>query len=137
MNYTSMILIMFVSGLLSSMYVWADKLSDIRISINDIYMIFLMTAWMCFFMALLHKDTKIILISAAVLAILYYAIRNQLFVTANQYFKGMIPHHSMAVLTSKRLLENHHPSLSSEEQQFVKNIIITQENEIRWMKLRE
>jgi Domain of unknown function (DUF305) len=136
MNYTSMILIMFVSGLLSSMYLWADKLSDIRISINDIYMIFLMTAWMCFFMALLHKDTKIILISAATLAAVYYAIRNQLFVTANQYFKGMIPHHSMAILTSKRLLENH-PRLTNDEQQFVKNIITTQENEIRWMKLRE
>lgn len=136
MNYTSMILIMFVSGLLSSMYVWADKLSDIRISINDIYMIFLMTAWMCFFMALLHKDTKVILISTAALAAAYYAIRNQLFVTADQYFKGMIPHHSMAVLTSKRLLENH-PRLTSEEQQFVKNIITTQENEIRWMKLHE
>ncbi len=131
-----MILIMFVSGILSSMYVWADKLSDIRISINDFYMIFLMTAWMCFFMAANHKDTRIIAISIAFLAAIYYAIRNQLFVTANQYFKGMIPHHSMAVLTSKRLLENH-PRLTTEEQQFVKNIIKTQENELRWMKLRE
>ena len=136
MNYTSMILIMFVSGLLSSMYIWADKASDIRISINDFYMIFLMTAWMYFFMALLHKDTRILAISALILAALYYAIRNQIFITADQYFKGMIPHHSMAILTSKRLLQNH-PRLTDEERTFVKNIITTQEREIQWMKLRE
>lgn len=136
MNYTSMILIMFVSGLLSSMYIWADKLSDIRISINDFYMIFLMTAWMCFFMALTHKDARILIISAAALAALYYAIRNQTFITADQYFKGMIPHHSMAILTSKRLLQNH-PKLTDDERNFVQNIITTQEREIQWMKLRE
>lgn len=136
MNYTSMILIMFVSGLLSSMYIWADKLSDIRISINDFYMIFLMTAWMCFFMALTHKDIRTLVISAVALVALYYGIRNQTLVTADQYFKGMIPHHSMAILTSKRLLQNH-PRLTDEERNFVQNIITAQEREIQWMKLRE
>ncbi len=131
-----MILIMFVSGLLSSMYIWADKLSDIRISINDFYMIFLMTAWMCFFMAALHKDIPILGISAAALVAIFYAIRNQTFISADQYFKGMIPHHSMAILTSKRLLRNH-PRLTDEERNFVQNIITTQEREIQWMKLRE
>ena len=136
MNYTSMILIMFVSGLLSSMYIWADKLSDIRISINDFYMIFLMTAWMCFFMAALHKDTRTLAISAAALVAIFYAIRNQTFISADQYFKGMIPHHSMAILTSKRLLQNH-PRLTDDERNFVQNIITSQERDIRWMKLRE
>jgi uncharacterized protein (DUF305 family) len=55
-----------------------------------------------------------------------------MFVTKSQYFKGMIPHHSMAVLTSKRLLDN--PSLSHDERKFVVQIIMTQEREIAWMK---
>lgn len=131
-----MILIMIISGLLSSMYIWADKLSDIRISINDTYMIFLMTAWMCFFMAATHKDLCVLAISAAAIAAIIYAIRNQLFISPDQYFKGMIPHHSMAILTSKRLLQND-TGLTDDERTFVKNIITTQEREIRWMKLRE
>jgi len=136
MNYIQMILIMIISGLLSSMYIWADKLSDIRISINDAYMIFLMTAWMCFFMAATHKDIRVLAISTVAIAAIIYAIRNQTLISPDQYFKGMIPHHSMAILTSKRLLQND-TGLTDDERTFVKNIITTQEREIRWMKLRE
>ena len=99
-------------------------------------MIFLMTAWMCFFMAALHKDLRVLAISAAAIVAIFYAIRNQTFITADQYFKGMIPHHSMAILTSKRLLQ-HNPRLTDEERRFVTDIITTQEREIQWMKLRE
>jgi len=46
----------------------------------------------------------------------------------------MIPHHSMAVLMSKRLLNNDN-TLTDSEKKYVKNIIETQEKEIEWMKL--
>jgi hypothetical protein len=37
-HYTAMFLIMLLSGALTTMNLWADKLSDFRWSINDVYM---------------------------------------------------------------------------------------------------
>ena len=37
-----MFFIMIVAGALSTMNVWVDKISDIRFSVNDLYMILLM-----------------------------------------------------------------------------------------------
>ena len=48
-HYTIMFFIMILSGLLSTMNVWVDKLDDISFSINDAYMTLLMTGWMFFF----------------------------------------------------------------------------------------
>jgi uncharacterized protein (DUF305 family) len=45
-------------------------------------------------------------------------------ISDKQYILGMIPHHSMAVLMSKKLLEDKTSIISS----FVQNIIDTQEH---------
>ena len=131
-----MIFIMIISGLLSSMYVWAEKWSDVRISINDLYMIGLMTGYMIFFMSLFGREWAIAALSAAFVAIILYAIRTQAFVSRNQYYKGMIPHHSMAVFMSRKLLESN-PALKEEETRFLRNVIATQSAEIDWMKMRQ
>jgi hypothetical protein len=123
---------MAISGLLSSMSVWADKVNDMRLSINDIYMIVLMTAWMTFLMSILHKNIAYSFISGLVILITYYAIRKQLFINIKDFYRGMIPHHSMALLMSKRVLEK--DGLSKKDVDFVKNIIKTQSAEIEWMK---
>lgn len=135
-HYAIMIVIMLISGVLSGMWVWADKPSDIRLSLNDVYMVLLMTALMIFFMALLDKQYVWLTGSALVALAILWLIRTQTFIDKRQYFKGMIPHHSMAVHTSKRLLEND-STLSGAEAQFVNNIIQTQNQEIQWMKIRD
>jgi hypothetical protein len=127
-----MIIIMIISGLLSSMSVWADKVDDMRLSINDIYMIVLMTAWMTFLMSVLHKNTTYSFISGLVILATYYAIRKQLFINIKDFYRGMIPHHSMALLMSKNVLEKE--GLSKKDREFAKNIIKTQSAEIEWMK---
>ena len=135
-HYLTMILISLISGVLSGMWVWADKPTDIRLSMNDLYMVVLMTSFMIFFMALLNKDYAWLVGAAIVAGLTLYAIRTQAFVNRLHYFQGMIPHHSMAVLTSKRLLTNHSHELSEDEKMFVKQIVDTQEREIAWMKSR-
>ncbi len=130
-----MIVIMIISGFLSSMYVFSNTLDDVRISFNDFYMIGLMTGYMVLFMGLLNRDWLTMALSTAFVLSMYYLIRSQRFVTKQQYFRGMIPHHSMAVLMSRRLLEND-TSLTKEESAFVDNIITTQQREIAWMKSR-
>lgn len=129
-----MILIMILSGLLSSMSFWSDKLSDMRLSINDLYMIVLMTSWMVFFMYALSGNYTMAAISSIVIIGTYYAIRKQLFVSKRQFYSGMIPHHSMALLMGKRVLEKRE-ELSPGDKWFIQNIVKTQEDEIKQMKL--
>jgi uncharacterized protein (DUF305 family) len=132
-HYIVMFFIMILSGPLSTMNVWADKWSDVRLSINDAYMTLLMTGWMFLFMGLYYREQVIVLIGAVLVAVNMWCIRTQFLVTNEQYVKGMIPHHSMAILMSKRLLENQPPVISS----FVKSIVTTQEKEIQFLKRME
>jgi hypothetical protein len=128
-HYTIMFFIMILSGLLSTMNVWVDKLDDIRFSINDVYMTLLMCGWMFLFMGLFYKETTIFFIGLLLVVVNMLCIRNQFLVTETQYKLGMIPHHSMAVHMSKKLLEK-----ENNIPQFVKNIINTQEKEIEFLK---
>jgi hypothetical protein len=119
---------MILSGLLSTMNVYADKLDDIRWSLNDIYMTTLMTGWMITFMSIYYKDVKPLMIGSCIVIFSFYAIRSQLFISQDQYLLGMIPHHSMAILMSKRLLTKDN-SITP----FLNKIITTQTKEIDYM----
>ena len=136
-HYTIMIIIMILSGLLSSMWIWSDKLSDIRLSLNDFYMIALMTSWMMIFMGMLDGNLVLAIISLTIVIVVLITIRTQAFISLNQFYTGMIPHHSMALLMSKRLLAKENKSLREEDRQFIQGIIDTQEREIQWMKRRK
>lgn len=124
-----MFIISIIAGLLSTMNVWVSSTSDIRISLNDLYMAMLMTGWMFLFMGVLEKNSFITLFGIILTAGSFYAIRTQLFIDQKQYLLGMIPHHSMAILMSKELQkkENNIPKL-------LNDIITNQENEIKFMK---
>ncbi len=128
-HYTIMFFIMILSGLLSTMNVWVDKVDDIRFSINDLYMALLMCGWMFLFMGLIYREIMIIVIGLLLVIVNIWCIRNQFFITEREYRLGMIPHHSMAVHMSKKLLEK-----EGKISPFVENIIKTQENEIVILK---
>ena len=128
-HYTIMFFIMILSGLLSTMNVWVDKLDDVRFSINDAYMTLLMTGWMFLFMGLVYKDKKIFVIGLLLIIFNIWAIRSQFMITETQYKLGMIPHHSMAIHMSKKLLEK-----KNNITPILKNIITTQEREIQLFK---
>ena len=124
-----MLIIGILSGLLSTMNVWANKLDDIRISINDVYMSTLMTGWMFLFYGLYYKITSQIYLGAIMVTISFICIRSQFLVDKNNFINGMIPHHSMAIFMSKKL-----KSKNKEMTKFLDKIIDTQENEINEMK---
>jgi len=128
-HYVIMFFIMVLSGILSTMNIWVDKLHDIRFSINDAYMTLLMTGWMFLFMGLIYKEIVVFFIGLSLIIFNIWCIRNQFLITEKQYKLGMIPHHSMAVHMSKKLLEKEN-NIST----FVKNIIKTQEDEILILK---
>lgn len=105
MTTLTMTLISIVSALLSGMWVWADKWSDVRLSINDFYMAFLMTGWMFLLQGGTMKQTNYVTIGLVLIVVSLFAIRFQLLVSQDQYLEGMIPHHSMAIFLSKKQIE--------------------------------
>jgi uncharacterized membrane protein YGL010W len=120
---------MILSGFLSTMNVWVDKFDDIRFSINDAYMTLLMCGWMFLFMGLVYHETNVFFIGLTLIVTIIWCIRTQFLVNETQYKLGMIPHHSMAVHMSKKLLEK-----KNNMAPFLQNIIKTQENEILFLK---
>lgn len=92
-------------------------------------MILLMSGWMLLLMGLLDNEVSIIGAGLILVVFNIWGIRTQFMVSTHQYIIGMIPHHSMAVHMSKKLLEK-----GTTMSPFVKNIIKTQEVEIDIMK---
>ena len=133
-HYTVMFVIMVLSGLLSTMNVWVDKIDDMRFSINDVYMTMLMCGWMFLFMGIYYRAINIFFIGASLVIVNVYCIRTQFLVTESQYKMGMIPHHSMAVHMSKKLLENDKINVTSIKP-FIINLIKTQEKEILFLNI--
>lgn len=128
-HYIRMFFIMVLTGFLSNMNLYVDKIDDIRFSINDIYMTLIMTGWMFLLMGIFDKNCNISSFGLILIIINFYCIRTQFLVNEKQYKLGMIPHHSMAIHMSKKLLEKENNIKS-----FLQNIINTQENEIIFMK---
>jgi hypothetical protein len=133
MSTFTMALISIISALLSGMWVWADKWSDVRLSINDLYMAFLMTGWMFLIQGAITKYMKYIIIGAILVITSLFLIRFQILVSQEQYLVGMIPHHSMAIFLSKKQLEQ-----SNNDTKILKGLPLTiirsQEIEIELMK---
>lgn len=149
-HYTVMFFIMIISGFLSTMNIWVNNYKDIRFSLNDVYMVFLMTGWMFFLMGIYYKQRNIILIGAILIIANFWCIRTQFMIDQKQYLLGMIPHHSMAVLMSERLLEKTHTTNTTNTTHttntinttqkttninaFLENIVKNQSKEIEFMK---
>lgn len=128
-DFAVMFVSMILAGLLSTMNVFVDNPRDIRWSLNDVYMILLMTGWMFLFTGMFHQNYNLVAASAAMVAVMFLIARAQLGIHGEQYKIGMIPHHSAAVYMSKRYLARgeHDDALRT----LAKNIIRSQEREIQ------
>jgi thiol:disulfide interchange protein len=124
-----MLLACVLAGYASTMNMWVDNWDDVRFSLNDFYMVGLMTGWMFFFMGLLTLRVGRALFGLILAVLFFVLIRTQAFVTEIQYLRGMIPHHSMAVMMSKQV-EKEPNSISH----LLDQIIQTQQKEIIIMK---
>ena len=132
-SYAVMFLIMLVTGGLSTMNLAVDSWTDIRWSLNDLYMILTMAGWMLVFMAALNQDWWIMAAAFVLVAASIWAIRVQFLISTDQFVLGMIPHHSMAVHMSRQLVTAASTS-PGPLKEFANQIIKNQENEIAFMK---
>jgi hypothetical protein len=130
-----MLFVMFIAGLLANMNVYTTGFDDMRWSLNDVYMSLMMCGWMFLIWGIVYQTMKHTIIGIMLLAITFYGIRTQFLISPNQYIKGMIPHHSMAVQMSKELLKNQKPD--SQLANLANTIMTSQQQEINLMKTLE
>jgi uncharacterized protein (DUF305 family) len=94
----------------------------------------LMTGWMTLIMACISRNTTQIAAGAFVVVMSIVFIRTQVGLTKDQYYLGMIPHHSMAVHLSRRAISN--KNLTESDIKFMKKVMDDQNDEIDFMKSR-
>ena len=67
-------------------------------------------------------------------AMFFYIMRTQMFIKPKDWLKEMIPHHSIALTTTNRLITNNDISTKSDIYKLANTILTTQQNEIITMK---
>ncbi len=119
------------------MFLNADKYDHVYLSVMRTYMTILMISLMAIVMILfmwgMYKNKKIntaILIGSTVIFILTLTfVRTQAFIGDRQWMRGMIPHHSSAILTSSQA-----DLTDPEVKKLAADIVKAQEEEIALMK---
>lgn len=94
-----------------------------------------MTAWtftLSFIFQRHMMDSQVIfIVSVLSIVIIIYLIRTQTFINDQQFLHGMIPHHSMAILTAEKIKDKtDDPRIRS----LANNIILSQTKEIQLME---
>ncbi|MGF1587500.1 MAG: DUF305 domain-containing protein [Bacteroidales bacterium] len=119
------------------MYLHTYEAGHVFFSATRLYMTFLMICPMALIMlGFMHKMYKnkqinaaIVIAFIAVFSLSLVFVRSQTFIGDVHYMKGMIPHHSIAILTSKRA-----KITDPEVRELADKIIKAQEEEIAQMK---
>ncbi len=125
---------MILAGTISGMNSFVNNINDVRLNINDFYMSLMMIGIMFILMSIYYKSMKLFIFGTIVSIFTFILLRNQIFVNEYNYITSMIPHHSMAIMMSKKLLNKINVPISEDIELLAKNIIDSQEKEIEIMK---
>jgi hypothetical protein len=119
------------------MYAMVDRLANVYLNLNQVYMAGLMAAPMVLIeltvMRAMYRDRRtnaiIIVVSVLLLALFWFGIRKQAAIDNAQFLRSMIPHHAGAILMCEQ---------SSADDPQIRNlcqeIIESQQREIEQMK---
>jgi len=142
MKISNTIIVMFVGSFLIQYFlmppIMVNNRAEITNNIGKAYMSVIMGLSMVLLEVLMHDHQYHVLslnlyaILIAGLVLFIYLYRNQVAIKDNQYLEGMIEHHSMGILTSEEILKK---TDNYDVAKIAKNIIQTQKDEIREMKI--
>ncbi len=106
---------MFVSSVLINFFlmstIMVDRVGDFTFNKSKLYMSVIMGLFMAGVEVIMHDhqygvfSQKLYLILFVLLSFFIYVYRKQISVDDKQYLEEMIEHHSMAVLTSRRIID--------------------------------
>jgi len=141
MRFFHTLLFMFAGNFFAQYYfmsaVMSDSLTNITNNYGKLYLSIIMGLFMILLEFFMHDYTHHVInykyygIFGGLLVLFIYLYREQVGIQDKQYLEEMIEHHSMALLTSKKILEktnNYHVA------KLAKEIIQKQEDEIKIMK---
>ena len=133
--------IMFIGSFIIQYFfmssIMASSMANITNSLGKFYLSIIRGLYMMVIEIMMHDhqynvfSMKYYIIIGCLVGFFIYLYRTQKYITDKEYVKEMIEHHSMALLTSNKILEktdNYNVS------KLAKNIIQKQEDEIRDMK---
>ena len=136
-NNTDIIGILF-----NPMNMLAYRITDLYFSLTLFYSGILMASNMVWaheiihYLSMGHFNNKIFIIGICLSIFSVYLLRNQLFINDEQWLLRMIPHHSTALTTTTKLLENNKNFKNKPKMyRLAKDIIYNQKREILFMKL--
>ena len=123
---------MFLFQYFISSYIMSNSLENITNSTGKIYMCTIMGLFMVLLDMLMNKThIQHIFIVLLLIFLTIYLYKIQFGVDDKNYIREMIEHHSMALLTSKKILEKtKNPAVIN----LASKIVVTQENEIEDMR---
>ena len=135
------LLVMFIGSFIIQYFlmssIMTNKMENITNSLGKVYLSVIMGLYMVLLEIMMHDhqymvfSMKYYIIIGCLLGLFIYLYRTQKYITDKEYLKEMIEHHSMALLTSNKILEKTDNYNTSK---LAKNIIQKQEDEIRDMK---
>ena len=141
MRLTHTMIMMFIGSFLIQYFVMSPimsyKTENITNSLGKVYLSTLMGLFMILLEIAMHDhqydvfSLKNYAFVGGLILVVIYLYRTQKYVTDKQYLEEMVEHHSMALLTSNRILEKTNDYNVSK---LAKNIIQTQTDEIQRMK---
>ena len=127
----------FIIQYLLMSLIMVNNIGDFTNSLGKFYMSIIMGLYMVVVEVMMHDhhydvfSTKYYAICAGLLIAFIYLYRAQQFINDTQYIEGMIEHHSMAILTSNKILEK---TDNCKVAKLAKEILQTQKDEIIVMK---
>jgi len=135
------VLFMIICSFILQYYVMSllmtNNYNNITNSIGKLYLSSIMAVVMGYLEVFMY-DLMMVKISwnyyisfSLVLGVLVYMYRNQIGINDKEYLKEMIEHHSMALLTSKEILNKTH---NYKVKRLASNIAHNQTDEIKYMK---
>lgn len=141
MRLTHTMIMMFIGSFLIQYFVMSpimtNKIENITNSLGKVYLSTLMGLFMILLEIAMHDhqydvfSLKNYVFVGSLILVVIYLYRTQKYITDKQYLEEMIEHHSMALLTSNRILEKTNDYNVSK---LAKNIVQTQVDEIQRMK---
>jgi len=141
MRLTHTMIMMFIGSFLIQYFVMSPimsyKTENITNSLGKVYLSTLMGLFMILLEIAMHDhqydvfSLKNYAFVGGLILVVIYLYRTQKYITDKQYLEEMIEHHSMALLTSNRILEKTDDYNVSK---LAKSIIQTQTDEIQRMK---
>lgn len=141
MKITHSMVVMFIGSFLIQYFlmppIMVNDLSHITNNVGKIYMSVIMGLFMVLLERMMHDhqydvfSLNLYLMVGSVLFLFIYLYRAQVAINDKQYLKGMLEHHSMALLTSEEILKK---TDDYNIAKLAKNIIQTQQDEIRTMQ---